>query len=64
MVIDVGGADGFVGPGFGELVGDVDASFGHGGDGGGVDLVSGFGSAGPGDGMAACQRFKESEGDL
>ena len=36
---DVGGPDGFVGPGFGELVGDVDASFGHGGDCGGVDLV-------------------------
>jgi hypothetical protein len=38
---DVGGADGFVGPGFGELVGDVDASLSHSGDGGGVDSCPG-----------------------
>ena len=50
--------------GFGELVGDVDASFSHGGDCGGVDLVSGFGSAPPGDCMVAGQSLKESEGHL
>jgi hypothetical protein len=61
---DVGGADGFVGPGFGEFVGDVDASFGHGGDCGGVDLGSGFGSARPCDGKLAGQSVKESEGHL
>jgi hypothetical protein len=35
---DFGGADSFVGPGFGELVGDVDASFGQ------VDAWAGMGS--------------------
>src|SRR6266581_1511602 len=35
---DIGGADHLVGPGFGELAGDVDAPFSHRGDGGRVDL--------------------------
>jgi hypothetical protein len=34
---DVGGADDLVGPGFGELAGDVDAAFTHGGGGGRVE---------------------------
>jgi hypothetical protein len=61
---DVAGADGFVGPRVGELLGDVDASLSHGGDGGRVDLVYGFGSARPGDGMVAGQSLKEAEGHL
>ena len=44
---DVGGLDDLVGPRLGELAGDVDADVGHRGDGGGVDLVAGFGPAGP-----------------
>ena len=48
----------------GELVGDVDAAFGHCSDCGGVDFVSGFGSAGLGDGVLAGQSLKESEGHL
>src|SRR4029453_4710913 len=39
---DLSGAAGFVSPGLGELVGDVDAAFGHCGDCGGVDFVPGF----------------------
>jgi hypothetical protein len=38
---DVGGADSFVSPGFGELVGKVDASFGHSGDGEGLTSCPG-----------------------
>ena len=41
---DIGGTDDLVGPGLGELVGDVDADLGHGGDGGGVDLRAGLGA--------------------
>ena len=48
---DVGGLHDLVGPGFGELAGDVDADFGHRLDRRRVDLVSGFRSAGPGDGI-------------
>src|SRR5204863_7403381 len=44
----VGGAGDLVGPRFRVLTGDVDAAFGHRRDGGGVDLVAGFGAAGPG----------------
>ena len=53
-----------VGPGFGELAGDVDADFGHRGDGGGVDLGAGFGAAGPGDGAVAGEVVEPAEGHL
>ncbi len=58
---DVGGADDLVGPRLGLLAGDVDAPFGHGRDGGGVDGDGGFGAAGPGDGTVAGEVLEEPE---
>jgi hypothetical protein len=54
----------FVGPGFGELLGDVDAFLGHGVHRGAVDLVAGFGSTGPGDGSVARVVVEEPQGHL
>ena len=48
---DVGGLDDLVGPGLGELAGDVDVDLGHRLHRGRVDLVAGFGAAGPGDAL-------------
>lgn len=49
---------------------EIDVAFGHGGDGGDggdggpVDLVAGFGSAGPGDGLITGEGSEEAEGHL
>ena len=40
------------------------STFGHGGDGRRVDLVAGFGSAGPGDGLVAGDGLEKAEGHL
>src|SRR4029077_14357702 len=44
---DVSSLDDFIGPGLRELAGDVDVYLSHGGDGGGVDLITGFGATRP-----------------
>ena len=65
MVIDhVGGLDDLVGPGLGELAGDVDADLGHGGDRGRVDLVAGFRAARPGHGLVPGEVVEEAESHL
>jgi hypothetical protein len=58
------GADGLVGPGRGELLGDVDVAFGHRCDGGGVDGDAGFATFGPGDGAVTGEVLEEAHRHL
>jgi len=58
---DIGGANDLIRPALGVFARNVDAAFAHRLDGGRVDLVSGFGAAGPGDRAVAGVLLEKAE---